>query len=226
MLSFGHPVSASDAWRHFSLARGWKASLILRLSPSVKGLVVAIAIGAWLGNQGGIFLNQGAAIDPPKSRGDRPQRPARSASAPELVQADDAVSRGSSLFRRHCISCHGKDGNGAKVREDMEAIPDFTNALWQQRKRDGQLIVSILEGRGTFMPAFNGRFNRQQVADLVAFIRAFTTGRPVSGSNPPDDFEAQFQKLLKEHEKLRKQIQELSQPAEDRQAKDGPKGGQ
>src|SRR5262245_61370692 len=53
-------------------------------------------------------------------------------------------------YRRFCARCHGNDHTGAAGR-----VPNFTSRSWQQRRSDSQLLVSILEGKGSGMPPFH-----------------------------------------------------------------------
>src|SRR5271157_6241306 len=48
------------------------------------------------------------------------------------------------LFRQRCEKCHGADGTGNRARGLLSEIPDFTNASWQARRTDAQLMSSIL----------------------------------------------------------------------------------
>jgi hypothetical protein len=92
----------------------------------------------------------------------------------------------------------------------MAAIPDFTASIWQARRRDAQLAVSILDGKGTQMPAFRGKVPSELARDIVAVIRAFAPSAGSQAHTQPDDFEASFQALLKEFEGLRQQARAVS----------------
>ena len=48
---------------------------------------------------------------------------------------------------------------------------------WHRRRSDQQLKISILEGRGSRMPAFHGKLGDDQVGDIVAFLRSLAPGR-------------------------------------------------
>ncbi len=125
---------------------------------------------------------------------------------PETAAAERSLRDGSRLFQRSCAMCHGSDGRGSGVRETMPAIPDFTAPAWHQRRTDSQLITSILEGKGTNMPAFRDKVNRDQARDLVAFLRRFAPGAaPQPAAAAPDDFEVRFRQLLEEFLSLRRQ---------------------
>jgi mono/diheme cytochrome c family protein len=54
----------------------------------------------------------------------------------------------------------------------MPPIPDFTSRAWQEQRGDAQLAVSILDGRGTLMPAYRDRISGEKVRDLVTYVRA------------------------------------------------------
>jgi len=120
---------------------------------------------------------------------------------------------GSTLFQQFCLVCHGPDGTGAIMRATMPAIPDFTNRGWQKSKSDAELAVSILDGKGTLMPANNTRISGAQSRNLVAYIRAFAGIR--GGSQPvvtDVEFEKSFRQLQKQWEELERQLKLLNEP--------------
>jgi mono/diheme cytochrome c family protein len=124
---------------------------------------------------------------------------------------------GTKLYRQYCQRCHDRDGSGDRGRSHADKIPDFRSAAWHGRRSDAALAVSILEGKGTVMPAFGERLNHRQARELVAFIRSLD---PVSehaeqstaptSRNGPDDFDKRFGELKMEMEELRKQYYEAS----------------
>jgi mono/diheme cytochrome c family protein len=126
-----------------------------------------------------------------------------------------SIRAGSQSFQRFCARCHGPDGRGSGIRDSMPAIPDFTARAWHERRRDPQLVVSILDGKGAEMPAFQGKVAREQARDLVAFIRAFAPGSSPPSGAASDDFEARFRQLMQEFETLRRQSQADFPPSSD-----------
>jgi hypothetical protein len=92
----------------------------------------------------------------------------------------------------------------------MPAIPNFTNSAWHAKRTDPQLVLSILDGKGTEMPPFRGKLSGEQARELVAFIRGFSSVPAKSSRTPADDFEARFRMLEKELEDLRRQSRALS----------------
>jgi cytochrome c oxidase cbb3-type subunit 3 len=121
-----------------------------------------------------------------------------------------SIREGSRLFQRSCVLCHGPDGKGSDARDNLPTIPDFTVRAWQEKRSDPQLVVSILDGRGTGMPAFRDKVARERVRDLVAFIRTFAPGTTQASESTSDDFEIRFQKLVEEFEGLTQQIRALT----------------
>src|SRR5262249_13035173 len=83
-------------------------------------------------------------------------------------------------------------------------------STWQERRSDPQLLVSILDGKGTGMPSWSGKLSEEQARGLVAEVRAFasTTPKPEGGS--PTDFDKKYGQLQKELQELQRQFHELS----------------
>jgi ubiquinol-cytochrome c reductase cytochrome b subunit len=122
----------------------------------------------------------------------------------------------SALYRQSCLICHGADGRGLDMRAGMPAIPDFTSPMWQQGVSNPQLAVSILDGKGTLMPAFRDRVPEDQARDLVAYVRAFGPAPPPPEPSPATDFERRFRELRDQWNELHRQLRELS-PAPQKQ---------
>ncbi|HLW64253.1 MAG TPA: cytochrome b N-terminal domain-containing protein [Gemmataceae bacterium] len=115
------------------------------------------------------------------------------------------------MYRQYCLSCHGTDGRGNDLRAGMPAIPDFTRPAWQESRSVPQLIASILDGKGSLMPAFRGRVNEEQARDLAAYVRAFGPAAPTTEppSTPSDaDFQKRFDELQRQWSELQKQLQQ------------------
>jgi len=113
------------------------------------------------------------------------------------------------LFREYCIVCHNIDGKGvAAMRAALPPLPDFTKPSFQAEHSNPQLLISILDGKGTLMPANRGRLNESQARDLVAFIRAFGPAGSTSIASPaaPNEFQKQFEQLQRQFEALQQDI--------------------
>jgi quinol-cytochrome oxidoreductase complex cytochrome b subunit/mono/diheme cytochrome c family protein len=139
--------------------------------------------------------------------------PAKQASPTPLSAETTARTRvATGLYRQYCLVCHGADGRGSEMKASMSTIPDFTNRPWQEGVSVPQLRASILDGKGTQMPAFRGRVTEEQGQDLAAYVRAFGPVEVAQPQVPPDDFEKQFRDVQAHWYELQRQLQELSKP--------------
>jgi mono/diheme cytochrome c family protein/uncharacterized membrane protein len=142
---------------------------------------------------------------------------------PSKAPAATGTEAARELFRQHCVKCHGPDGTGSPGRGRRPEIPDFTDASWQARRRDAQLLVSILDGKGQEMPSFRRKINEDLAGDLVAQVRSFaaTTDRPgpENQKGPPSrrGFEEEFRRLEGEMDELKRQFREFSKGSTDRE---------
>jgi mono/diheme cytochrome c family protein len=94
------------------------------------------------------------------------------------VQAlgQEALARGQAVFIDNCAGCHMADGRG-----QPNAFPTLTGSSAIQARDPATLIRVVLEGQrivttpekptGLAMPAFRGKLDDQQVADVVNYIR-------------------------------------------------------
>jgi mono/diheme cytochrome c family protein len=118
--------------------------------------------------------------------------------------------------QRRCSSCHDDDGTGGALRQVLPQIPDFTSRGWRARRDDAQLVVTILEGRGTRVPAFHGKVSEDAAQDLVGLIRTFDpTYDPTAAGRQPltaEEFGRRFRQLEAEMEQLKRQFREASVP--------------
>jgi len=114
------------------------------------------------------------------------------------------------LFREYCIICHGPDGMGmAAMRPALPSLPDFTKPAFRDQHSDAQLLISILDGKGTLMPANRGRLTEAQARDMVAFVRAFAPPSSGSIALSPNEFQTQFEQLQQQWEALERDIRAL-----------------
>jgi mono/diheme cytochrome c family protein len=152
------------------------------------------------------------APEPPKSA--EPTEPntrsirAVSASASASAVPPSDASRG--VFQRFCVSCHGADGRGDTMRAQIPGLPNFTSPDWHARRSDAQLATSILEGKGTAMPAFDGKLGEAQVRDVITYIRSFVSAKAPPSPKPSTDFRRRFEQLRDEFERLDRQYRALS----------------
>jgi ubiquinol-cytochrome c reductase cytochrome b subunit len=137
------------------------------------------------------------------------KRPAQPAAVSAQTAARLRVAAG--LYRQYCLSCHGVEGRGSELKAGMPTIPDFASPAWQAGANNAQLAVSILDGKGTLMPAFRGRISDEDAQDLTAYVRAFGPAATMA-QIPPSDFEERFREVQEHWYMLQKQLQEMSKP--------------
>jgi cbb3-type cytochrome c oxidase subunit III len=82
------------------------------------------------------------------------------------------VPDGATVFGAKCALCHGKDGSGLPNWK-AKGQPDFTSADWQNSHTDAQIVESIKNGKGKFMPPFKAKLSDDEVAAVTARVRAF-----------------------------------------------------
>jgi mono/diheme cytochrome c family protein len=139
-------------------------------------------------------------------------RPAPSRAGSEAVGPQGAERRapGGPLQSR-CARCHGDDGAGRTGRRHFSEIPDFSSHHWQASRSDAELLVSILDGKGSHMPSYRGKVSEQEARDLVVQVRALDPApqaRPAAA--PADDFERRYRELQRELDDLKRQFRDLS----------------
>jgi mono/diheme cytochrome c family protein len=118
------------------------------------------------------------------------------------------IRAGASLFQQFCIICHGPDGTGDFSRSRLPPIPNFTDPAWQLKKEDVEILVSIMDGKGTLMPANSDKLTREQGQQLVAFVRSFGPPRP-PGPLEQSDFEKMLRQLQLQFDRYEREIQKL-----------------
>jgi mono/diheme cytochrome c family protein len=131
---------------------------------------------------------------------------------PVPVPSGESAARirmGTVIFRQFCTVCHGEDGTGNIQRPNLPPIPNFRDAAWHKHKSDAELLTSILDGKGTLMPANNTRITRNQAKDLLAVVRAFGPRRDVPGPASNDQFERSFRQLQQQWDALENALKDL-----------------
>jgi ubiquinol-cytochrome c reductase cytochrome b subunit len=138
------------------------------------------------------------------------EKPSRNVAASAEAAARTRAATG--LYRQYCLVCHGNDGTGREMKGSMPNMPDFTDRAWQEKVGSDLLLAGVLDGKGTLMPAFRGRVNDAQGADLVAYVRAFGPIRTKVAEPAPDDFEARFNELRQQWNDLHRQLRDYTPP--------------
>jgi cbb3-type cytochrome c oxidase subunit III len=80
---------------------------------------------------------------------------------------------GMQLYQKYCQVCHGVEGDGDGIMTNLMGIMpmDHTNPNETNPLGNEELIRSILDGKGRFMPAWKGILSQSEVEALVSYIR-------------------------------------------------------
>ncbi|WP_376791143.1 c-type cytochrome [Thermoflexus sp.] len=108
--------------------------------------------------------------------------PAGGGATPAALKGDPG--KGKELFLSTCASCHGPDAKGLPGLGK-----DLTTSVFVKQQTDAQLLEFIKKGRpaadpanttGVDMPPKGGNpaLTDQDLADIIAFIRAFNPHQP------------------------------------------------
>jgi len=77
---------------------------------------------------------------------------------------------GGDTFKAKCAACHGATGAGDTTMGKNLKLRDLGSAD-VQKQSDDELTATITKGKGK-MPAYDGKLTKEQVADVVKFIRS------------------------------------------------------
>jgi mono/diheme cytochrome c family protein len=85
------------------------------------------------------------------------------------AELSQAQSGGETLFKGRCAVCHGPDGKAETSRSKILGAADLTSTEVQSQS-DGKLTDVITIGKNK-MPSYDGRLSKDEIAELVAYIR-------------------------------------------------------
>ena len=104
----------------------------------------------------------------------------------------DAVVQGKTLYKKHCIECHQKDGVGEMPIPLGIRHPDYVTAMplnetshaWHHG--DIQLVNTILNGtrRTKRMPVFGKVLSKEEANDVVAYVKSLWSPRIIACQGP------------------------------------------
>ena len=78
-------------------------------------------------------------------------------------------SAGETLFKTKCAACHGPDGKG-EVPMGKKLGARNLSSTEVQGQSDAQLADVVAKGKNK-MPTYDGKLTKEQIADLVAYVR-------------------------------------------------------
>lgn len=76
------------------------------------------------------------------------------------------------LYMTHCKTCHGENGKPTDLGVGLEAR-DFTDAAWQAKATDEQIIKQINDGTPEKMMPFKEKLSQDEIKSLVPVVRSF-----------------------------------------------------
>jgi len=86
---------------------------------------------------------------------------------PDLLKAQNDAEK---MYKTQCVLCHVPDGSGSTPTGKALKAQDLRSDV-VQKKSDAELTAAITSGKGK-MPAFGKKLKPDDIAKLVAFIRA------------------------------------------------------
>jgi cytochrome c oxidase cbb3-type subunit 3 len=90
---------------------------------------------------------------------------------PELIQDEDALGIGFSLYQNYCSQCHGSTAQGAR------GFPNLTDGDWLYGGSPQQIEQSIVNGRNGVMPPLGAVFASDEAIDeMVRYVQNMQDG--------------------------------------------------
>ena len=86
-----------------------------------------------------------------------------------IAQDSPPAATAASNFKAKCAMCHAADLSGNTPMGKKLSVPDL-RAPEVQNQPDAELIGTITKGMKK-MPAFEGKLTKEQIANLVAYLR-------------------------------------------------------
>jgi mono/diheme cytochrome c family protein len=86
-----------------------------------------------------------------------------------LVFSTYTFADGGADFKAKCAACHGATGAGDTTMGKNLKLKDLSSAE-VQKQSDEELSTVIGKGKGK-MPAYDGKLSKDQISDVVKFIR-------------------------------------------------------
>ena len=95
----------------------------------------------------------------------------------------DSIQRGSQLYARHCLNCHGADGRGHGVdAKKLSFLPPDLSSQLLGKRADGELVWHMLygmqDGQGQqTMPGFAEELTAEDTWSLLDYLKALAAGQ-------------------------------------------------
>ncbi len=88
-----------------------------------------------------------------------------------VKSSDDNIQAGETLYRKNCVSCHGKTGSGDGIKaKNLDSFPgDFTTSDFQSES-DGSVFYKSKFGRNE-MPKYENKIEDNDIWTIITYIR-------------------------------------------------------
>ena len=80
---------------------------------------------------------------------------------------------GMQIYQQYCQVCHGVEGDGDGIMTNLMGVTpmDHTNPNVTNPLTNSDIVKSILDGKGRFMPAWRGILSQSDAEALVSYTR-------------------------------------------------------
>jgi mono/diheme cytochrome c family protein len=100
-----------------------------------------------------------------------------------MASVAGAAAKGRAVFLAHCVRCHGAEGKGDGP--DAELAADLTDEYRIELNTEGVLFYKVWNGHSVQlrneifnMPAFAGKLSKDDVWNVVEYLKVLRTPRP------------------------------------------------
>ena len=92
------------------------------------------------------------------------------------VKANGNHDRGEKLYNRYCRGCHGEEGKGDGLTFQPH-VNNLTRKGYIENLPDSYLLLAMMRGgagigKSNAMPSWESTLSRQQMVDIIAYIRS------------------------------------------------------
>ena len=101
----------------------------------------------------------------------------RTAASPAPAASVDQFATARANFTKNCEPCHGPNGEGGLVKVEKKQIKVPSLKAEHAKKHTDDQITKMITNGEEEMPAFKDKMSRQEIADMVKFVRANFQGK-------------------------------------------------
>ncbi len=88
------------------------------------------------------------------------------------VDKDADLALGKKVYADNCVTCHGAEGKGNREL----GAPNLTDKIWLYGSDKETIVQGLQNGRGSTMPAWQGRLSDPIIKSLVVYVYSFGGG--------------------------------------------------